>query len=473
MIYKTKPWKHQRQALEYLYQRDIGALYTDMGTGKTKVMIDLMRNRKDFRRVLIVGTVKACEVWEEEIKIHGKASKFRVIQLVNLDMDKKINKLEKELEMAKEDADDVTTVIIVNYESVWRKPLDKVLLRKKKTAIDTVICDESHKIKAPASKCSRYLARIGKIVPHRYLVTGTPTSESPMDVYAQYRFLDPSIFGTNYTSFCDLYQNVDVRISSRVGYTVLDKKHPYKNLDDLKEKMFSCAFCVASSVKLPPTKSINVEFELEDRVSKLYKEMKDEGIVELNGGVLDITTILSMVLREQQLTSGYLPVEDEDGEVKIVNVSKARLNAFKELLNTFDKDEPIVVFARYKKDLKNIRKACKQLGISYSELSGDHDNLKEWKDGDTIVLGVQYTSGSESINLTRARICVFYSLHHSYALYKQARKRTHRPGQTRKCKYYTLIAKCKGITTIDEKMVEARRCKQDVVDYIMEGRLND
>lgn len=472
MIYKTKPWKHQRQALEYLYPRDIGALYTDMGTGKTKVMIDLIRNRPDMKRVLIVGTVKACDVWEDEIKTHGSKSKFRVIQLVRLSTEKKITLLTEELKKAKNDPKDVSTVIIINYESIWREPLDAYLLRKT-VRIDTVICDESHKIKSPSSKCSRYLAKIGKRVKNRYLVTGTPTSESPMDVYAQYRFLDPTIFGTNYGEFCQQYQNVDVNISSRVGYTVLDKKNPYKNLDDLKEKMFSCAFCVASSVKLPPTKDITVTFDLDDRVVGLYKELKKEGIVELNNGVLDVSNVLSMVIREQQLTSGYLPVEKEDRSKKVINVSKSRVEAFESLLTTFDKGEPIVVFAKFKKDLKNIRQTCKRLGIKYSELSGDVDQLQDWKEGATDVLGVQYTSGSESINLTRAHICIYYSLHHSYALYKQSRKRIHRPKQTKVCEYYTLVSKAPKMTTIDEKMVEALKNKQNVVDYIMEGKLND
>lgn len=472
MIYKTKPWRHQKQALEYLYPRSTGALYTDMGTGKTKVMIDLIRNRADMKRVLIVGTVKACEVWEHEIKIHGNTRKFRVIQLVKLSTEKKIALLTEELKKAKNDPKDVSTVIIINYESIWREPLDAYLLRKT-VGIDTVICDESHKIKSPSSKCSRYLAKIGKRVKNRYLVTGTPTSESPMDVYAQYRFLDPTIFGTNYGEFCQQYQNVDVNISSRVGYTVLDKKNPYKNLDDLKEKMFSCAFCIESSIKLPPTKNITVTFDLEDRAVRLYKELKKEGIVELNGGVLDVSNVLSMILREQQLTSGYLPVEKEDRSKKVINISKARIKAFENLLKTFNKGEPIVVFARYKKDLKNIQESCKKLGLKYSELSGSKDQLQEWKEGFTDILGVQYTSGSESINLTRAHICIYYSLHHSYALYKQSRKRIHRPMQIQPCDYYILVAKAPKMTTIDEKMVEALKNKQNVVDYIMEGKLND
>jgi superfamily II DNA or RNA helicase len=90
--YKTEPWGHQLKALKYLYKRDTAALYTDMGTGKTKVLIDLMMNRK-FNRVLVVATKKACDVWEEQISIHGDDSIFSVINLVGLSNVKKLKVL--------------------------------------------------------------------------------------------------------------------------------------------------------------------------------------------------------------------------------------------------------------------------------------------------------------------------------------------------------------------------------------------
>ena len=225
--FKTKPWEHQRKALKYLMERDAAALYTDMGTGKTKVMIDLMQNR-GFKRVLVVATNKACEVWEQQIGIHGIDGAFSVFRLNKLSSVKVVKLLETIPKWTTTRIQDETYVFIINYEKVWRKGVSRMFMRKT-LGIDCVICDESHRIKSPRSNCSKYLAKLGKIVPHRYLVTGSPLAENPIDVYAQYRFLDPEIFGTNFTAFRNEYENVDVDLSTKMGFRMLDKNEPYKN----------------------------------------------------------------------------------------------------------------------------------------------------------------------------------------------------------------------------------------------------
>lgn len=475
--FKTKPWSHQLKALRYLYKRDTAALYTDMGTGKTKVMIDLIYNR-NFKRVLVVGTPKSCDVWEEQIAIHGFESKMECLNLKGLGMEKRIDLLKKFMQNKKLAKNEKIKIVLINYESVWRPPLDKYFMRKS-VGFDCIICDESHKIKTPSSKCSKYLTKIGNTVKCKYLVTGTPIAENPMDVYAQYRFLDNSIFGTNFSNFKDQYQNVDVRRTAAVGYTVLDRKNPYKNLDQLREKMFSCAFYIESSVELPEQTFLQYNFNLPETVQGLYNEIQEEGVLELNGKFVETNNVLSLILKLQQITSGYLPIDpkyqDEYMEKpKVINIHKERVNALQELIESLPKGEPLVIFANYRKDLKNIRNLCKKLNLGYSEVSGKYDTLNEWRAGKTQIIGVQYSSGSESIDLTRARYCVYYSLTRKLALYTQSKKRIHRPGQTRPVVYYHFIAKIPNGKTIDEIMYDSLIAKKDVVDYIMERRnLND
>lgn len=465
--YKTEPWKHQKKALSYLCKRDTAALYTDMGTGKTKVMIDMIQTR-GFRRVLVVAPNKACEVWQEQIDIHGIPGQFLAIRLNELSVKEVINQLDKIPKNQKFGSSEGTIVYIINYEKVWREGIDRIFLRKT-FGLDCVICDESHRIKTPTSKCSRYLSRLGKVVPHRYLVTGTPLAENPTDVYAQYKFLDPSIFGTNFGNFRDEYEVIDPILTARIGHRILDKNNPYKNLDQLREKMFSCAFYIESSVELPEQTDIVRKFAMPDKTEKLYHQMMKEKVAEMNGLWLESNNALTTVLRLQQITSGYACVENiETKEKKIINVDNARREELKTLLEEFPEHEPIVVFAHYKKDLKNIRKACDELGYSYSEVSGSVDTLKEWKSGKTRILGVQYSSGSESIDLTRAKYCVYYSLTQRLALYEQSRKRIHRPGQTRPVVYYHLIETMKKGFTIDQRIYEALKSKKDIVEYIME-----
>ena len=464
--FKTEPWEHQKSALKYLMKHDTAALYTDMGTGKTKIMIDLIQNKK-FKRVLVVAPNKACEVWEQQISIHGIDSLFVVFRLNNMSSAKVSDLLKTIPKCTTTRSQNETYVFIINYEKVWRKGVSNIFMRKT-LGIDCVICDESHRIKSPRSQCSMYLSRLGKIVKHRYLVTGTPLAENPIDVYAQYRFLDPEIFGTNFTEFRNEYENVDVDLSTKMGFRMLDKHEPYKNLDKLREKMYSCAFYIESSVQLPPQNDIDWYFTMPARSEKLYHEVLKEKVAELNGRYMESSNALTLVLRLQQMTSGYLKVEDfETKEKSIVNIDHKRREEFLELVEQFPEDEPLVVFAAYTKDLKNIRLMCKQAGVSYSELSGRKDTLSEWKSGKSRILGVQYSSGSESIDLTRARYCIYYSLPRRLALYEQSKKRIHRPGQNRPVYYYHMIAKMNKGKTIDEKMLESLKSKKRIVDYVM------
>lgn len=467
-VYKTEPWEHQKKALSYLYKRDAAALYTDMGTGKTKVMIDLIQSR-DFKRVLVVAPKKACDVWVKQIAIHGVDNKFVVFPCQNLSKAKVTDLLSKIPKKTTVGLYNETYVFIINYEKVWDKNIERYLERKT-FGLDCVICDESHRIKSPRSNCSMALARIGQVVTHRYLVTGTPLAENPVDVFAQYKFLDRSIFGTNLGRFRDEYEVVDAELSARIGHRILNKATPYKNLEQLHEKMFSCAFYIHSSIELPEQTDIDYRFNMPVKSEKIYKEFMKEKVVGLSDEEwASSSNALTTVLRLQQITSGYLCTENlETKEKKVINIDHARAEALMELLEDFPEGEPIVVFAHYKKDLKNIRIACKKMGLTYSEVSGSVDTLNEWLDGRTQILGVQYSSGSESIDLTRARYCIYYSLTQRLALYEQSRKRIHRPGQTRPVVYYHMISTMSRGYTIDEKIYAALKQKKDIVDYVME-----
>ena len=141
--------------------------------------------------------------------------------------------------------------------------------------------------------------------------------------------------------------------------------------------------------------------------------------------------------------------------------------ALQELLEGLPSDEPVVVFARYRRDLETIRLVCEKLHRGFSELSGEEDTEPDWQVGKTSVLAVQFSSGSESVDFTRARYCVYYSHTVSLAQYLQSKKRIHRPGQTRSVIYYHLIAELNKGKSEDEKYIEAYKRKQDVIDYIM------
>lgn len=457
--FATKPWKHQLNAIKYLMPLNYGALYTDMGTGKTKIMIDLIVNR-GFKKVIIVAPKKVCAVWPKEFTIHAPKSNIRVIDVSNISGDIKASVIKNNTSDTKFDQE----VITVNYESIWREPFKTFLLKKYKA--DCVICDESHRIKSPSSKCSRFLQLLGKITPNRFLMTGTPLSQSPLDIYAQYRFLEPSIFGTNFNNFKGQYSNW---INVAGGYSILDKKNPYKNLDELHDKMFACAFKADSDVELPETQDITIEYDMPKQSEKYYKEIQKEGCLEFAQGIVETSNVVSVVTKLQQILSGYLPLES-DGVKTIQEIDSARQDALYDLLEGIAPDEPIVVFAKYTKDIKNIHSVCTRLNRATSELSGKTDTLKDWLEGGTQVLIVQIQSGAEGINLTRARYCIYYTLTYSLTKYLQSRKRVHRPSQTRPVVYYTLVCRISKGKTVDEHIVQSLASNKSLIDTIIENK---
>ena len=463
-VMKTKPWAHQLKALEYLYNRNYGALYTRPGSGKTKVFVDLIVNR-GFKRVLVVAPKKPCDVWPRQIRLHSDLDWSNIVPLHHLDWRGKQN----EIELAMKQPKDKPLIFICNYDSIWRKPL-KAMLFYKRLGLDCVICDESHRIKSPGSKCSCMLSRLGKAVPNRFLLTGTPLAENPLDVYAQYRFLDRSIFGTNYDAFCAEYTNIDPVLTARFKHTVLNKDTPYKNLDVLREKMFSCAFYMKSTVKLPKTTRSIVRIPMPPELEAVYNQVEKEGAIEQGDGFMTVNNVLAMSIRKQQITSGYLPLEFDDGHTELKRISTYRRTFLLKFLRRIPEEEPVVVFAKFKKDLYAIRKVAERLGRGYSEVSGSEDTLKDWEDGKTQIIGVQYTSGSESIDLTRSHICIFYTLDHSLAKYDQARKRIHRPGQESPCMYYHFVAtRSSGERTVDQNIVDCWKRKENYVTAVMRG----
>lgn len=457
--FHTEPWKHQEAALKFLYPRDFGALYTDMGSGKTKIVIDLILNR-GWGTTLIVAPKKVCRVWPKEFSIHAPKDTIRVLDVSNIAGKDKAGYI---LNNGKE-GQQTQTVIVINYDSIWREPFKKFILDK--YPIDTVICDESHRIKNPGSKASRMLQILGRRVKHRFLMTGTPLAQSPLDIYAQYRFLEPSIFGTQYNSFQNRYANMTPMPG---GFSILNKSNPYKNYEELHDKMFSCAFHIEIDQSLPATQDIFVEFDLSPTAQKHYKELRKEGVLELKEGDVTAGNVLAVMTRLQQLVSGYLPIEDEDGNKKMLEIDDSRRLALKEILEDIPPEEPVVIFTKYTKDIKNVRKVVNELGRKSSELSGKRDTMHNWEAGKTQVLVVQITSGAEGINLTKAKYNIYYTPTHSLMQYKQSRKRSHRPGQTRPVIYYKLVSKMKKGKTIDETIYEGLDNNEEVIAKVMRG----
>jgi len=443
-------WKHQERAFWFAVEQPAVMLAMGMGTGKTRVIVDLCQYRQ-HRLILIVCKLKILSdgVWGRNFEQFYKGGPVHVVELTKGTVAKRQQQAQEAYQMYRSTH---TVVIVVNYDAIVFKPLASWLLVQE---WDLVVADESHHIKAPGGKRSRLLHTIGKRSKYRAALTGTPLANSPLDAYAQYRFLDTSVFGSSYVLFKNRYavlggwENREVR--------------GYKNLEDFVERFQSIAFEVGKEVlDLPPQHHIQRYAELGPVARKHYNELDEDFITWLHGQDEEPVTAanaLVKLLRLQQLTGGWL-----DG----VNIDTSKAELLQEILEEIDNHEPVVVFARYLADIKTIHERGELAGRTVYELSGSIDELELWKSSTGgEVLAVQVQAGSEGIELFRAMYCIYYSLGFSLGQYDQSLSRIHRPGQTRTTIYTHLIMK----DTKDEQVYKALSEKRAVVEAIMKGEV--
>lgn len=344
-------------------------------------------------------------------------------------------------------------VCVLNYESAWREPMAAWLLKQE---WDLVVLDESHRCSSPQAKCSRYVAKLGKVVPHRLCLTGTPMSSSPLSVFGQYRFLAPTIFGTRYEDFKKHYAIMGGFENRQVVR--------YQNQEELQEKFYSIAFRVETRdvLSLPEELHVRRLCRLSPAARRHYKELEDEFYTQLATGEVSVQNALVKLLRLQQATSGYL--KQDTGEE--VDVDTGKRDLLEDIMLDLHHREPLVIFARFTYDLATVRNLCRKHDRRYSELSGRADNLKEWQDGKADVIGVNIRSGGAGITLVRARYCVYYSIGFSLGDWLQSVRRLVRPGQHHNCTFYHLVAE----KTVDERIYDCLQKKEDAVQTILKWR---
>jgi SNF2 family DNA or RNA helicase len=416
----AKPWAHQTAAATWAAVRAACLLALDMGCGKSLTAL-LAIGAKSLTPVLLVDGATAARA--------------------------------KRLTRAM--AQPGGKCVIVNYDSVWRGDFAKAIAAVK---WDAIILDESHRIKSPGGKASRWLAKLAEKHPtaKRLCLTGTPMPHSPLDLYGQFRFLDPSVLGTSFVRFRSRYAECDVRFPSQVKRWLrqnelaeLTDPHTWRvQIDDVLD--------------LPKAMHEVLPVTLASKAAKYYRDLERNMTAEIAAGTVTTTNALTKLLRLQQATGGYART-DEAGLV-LVDGMPDKVAMLEDRLSDLPDVEPVVVFCRFRSDLNEVGAMARRMGRTYAELSGEQNSLARWQAGDATIIGVQIQAGGAGIDLSRAAYCVYYSLGYSLGEYEQSLARLRRPGQTRCVRYYHLVTQ----GTVDEQVYAALRERRNVVDAVLQ-----
>ena len=470
--FKTKPYKHQLTALEKSVDKKEYGYFMEMGTGKSKVLVDNMAILYDKGKIngaLIIAPKGVYTNWfSQEIPNHlvDHIKPKMVLWTASTSKTK-----EKEYQTLFETGFDLH-VLIMNVEAFSTKKGSEFAYKFLRSHKTIMAVDESTTIKNPSAKRTKTLITLGRHATYRRILTGSPVTKSPLDLYSQCAFLDEELLGhASYYSFRNRYAHM---IDRNFGGRRVQIVGSYKRLDELEEilKEFSYRVQKKDCLDLPKKIFINRTVELTAEQDKAYQTMKSAALASLEGKLATAPHTLTQLMRLHQITCGHL--KSDDG--KITNFKHNRIE---ELMDVMDEMEgKVIIWANYIHDIEEIVKTVKKkygddsIVQYYGAISSD-DRQKAIKLFQDPKSPVKYfvgntQTGGYGITLTAASNVVYYS--NSYDLEKrlQSEDRAHRIGQHKPVTYVDLIAP----KTVDEKIIKALRGKINIASQIMGDTLD-
>ena len=329
-----------------------------------------------------------------------------------------------------------------------------------------MICDESQRIKTHNASQSKAMHRLGDLAAYRLILSGTPVQNNAVDIYSQYRFLDPGVFGGNFYAFKNRYCVMG-------GYG----QHQivgYRHTDDLIRKIYSIAYRVTKEecLDLPAQtfQSYTVQFSKAERAA--YDQLRRSSFVELEGDKsITATTVLTKILRLAQLTGGFYTA---DGEERPTQANSAKLDALDEILDDYvlGAGQKLVIFARFRAEVKAICALLEKKGIRHGSIWGDVPQADRGAiaedfqtNPETKAFVAQIQTAGLGITLHAASVAVFYSLDFNYSNYAQALARIHRIGQQYPVTYIHLLVE----NTIDAKTLDVLAKKENLAESIVDN----
>jgi len=432
-------YAHQKMAIELLSTLKKGALFLEMGLGKTLIFLKLIEKfHEDGDHHLIIAPLSVLESIKEETE-----------KWINLKA--KIIKKSEDLYSPEE-------IFIINYAKI------RIMFESlKKFTFKVIVADESHYIKNPKAKRTKLLLKISERGQYKFISTGTPISKNILDIYPQFRFVDPNILGfKNYYAFRARYAIMGGFMSKQV-VGIKKQEEILKRIEP-----FSIRMRKEDCLDLPPQIYETFYVDLSKDQLEVYKKLKKNFLVEIGTQKIISSNILTRFLHFQQITAGFLSGSHQ-AESQVFKFNKnPKLDLLEEILAE-EKERKFIIYTRFLYENKMIKDRLEAKGYKIECLTGKVKSKRRaeirkiFQEGELDGLVVQIQVGGLGISFTRADIVIYYSNSFSYIERTQSESRVHRAGRKNTVLYLDLIAR----NTIDVSVLKILKKKREISDYVL------
>jgi len=471
--FKNKPYLHQAAFLQRFWEDPEVALFADMGTGKSFMLINnaaMLYDKGKVNSMLIVAPKGVYRNWyTSEVPKH-MPEHVQYTMAAWSPSPRKAEKAQMELML---NAVDTLRILVMNIEAFSTpKGLNfaSVFLR---VTTSFMAVDESTTIKTPGAKRTKGIIKVGREARYRRIATGSPVTKSPLDLFSQCEFLGPN--NLNYSSYYAFQNRYAVLVERKLPTHTFKQIVGYRHLEELQKKLNDFSFRVTKEecLDLPDKVFVRRDIELTDEQRKAYDQMKLMALTLIGGDMMSTNNALTQIMRLHQICCGH--VKFDDG--RQVDIPNNRVNEL--LATTQEVTGKIIIWANYRRDIENIKAALqKEYGMTAvatyygdTETEERQEIVTKFQDADSdlrFFVGNPRTGGY-GLTLTAAHTVIYYSNSFDLEVRLQSEDRAHRIGQTNKVTYIDFISP----GTVDEHIVKALRNKINIASAVLGEDLKD
>ena len=464
--FKTKPYKHQLTALEKSWNRETYAYFMEMGTGKTKVLIDnvaMLYDKGKVNGALIIAPKGVVGTWyNQEIPTHLPQHIENVSTLWQAHITKK---KKEQLDMLFATGEKLH-ILVMNVEALSTTKGVEFATKFLNSHNTLMAIDESTTIKNPKAKRTKNIVTLSMLAKYRRILTGSPVTKNPLDLFSQCYFLDP--FHLGHESYYSFRMRYAIMKTANISGRQIQLVHGFKNLGELSDKLkpFSYRVLKEDCLDLPDKIYMKRQIKLSSEQLKLYDQMRKEALATLNGKKVTTVNALTQLMRLHQITCGHFTADDGTTQ-RIPN------NRISELMDVLDEIEgKAIIWAHYQWDIKDIIKEIVKVHgpgsvVDYYGLTpqDERDPNRERFQSDPkcrFLVGTPSTGGY-GLTLTAANTVIYYSNGYDLEKRLQSEDRAHRIGQKKSVTYVDINAE----ETVDEKIVKSLRKKINIASEVL------